>query len=74
MIAAEQARFTLDKSLAINVLLAGTPQGNGWFVNAFEQRYKNRGYSNFQIFNKEFRVTHDEMGPLAFDDLIDRIY
>ncbi len=74
VIAAEQTRFTLDKSLAINVLLAGSPQGNAWFVNAFEQRYKNRNYSNFQIFNKEFRVSHDEMGPLAFDDLIDRIY
>jgi predicted alpha/beta superfamily hydrolase len=74
MIAAEEARFKLDKSLAINLILAGTPQGNGWFVNAFEQRYRNRNYSNLQIFSKEFRVTHDEMGPLAFDDLIDRIY
>lgn len=74
MINAEQARYSLDNSLAISILLAGTPQGNGWFVNAFEQRYKNRNYKNLQLFNKEFRVTHDEMGPLAFDDLIDRIY
>lgn len=74
MIAAEETRFRLSNSLVVNVLLAGTPQGNGWFVNAFEQRYRSRSYSNFQISNKEFRVTHDEMGPLAFDDLIDVIY
>ncbi|GGY64615.1 hypothetical protein GCM10011613_05490 [Cellvibrio zantedeschiae] len=74
IINAEGLRFRLNNSLAVNLLLAGTPQGNGWFVNDFERRYKSRSYSNFQLFNKEFRVTHDEMGPLAFDDLIERVY
>ncbi len=74
IIAAENARFGLSRSLAVNVLLAGTPQGNGWFVNNFEQRYRARNYSNFQISNEEFRVTHDEMGPLAFDSLIDNLF
>ncbi len=73
-IAAEEQRFNLSKSLAVHVLLAGTPQGNGWFVNAYEKRYSSRSYNNFQISNKEFRVTHDEMGPLAFDALIDSLY
>lgn len=74
IIASEEARLRLSNSLAVNVLLAATPQGNGWFVNDFQQRYLGRNYLNFNISNKEFRVTHDEMGPLAFDALIDSLY
>lgn len=74
IIAAEEARYKSNNSLPLNVLLAATPQGNGWFVNAFAQRYVSRRYSDFSISNQEFRVTHDEMGPLAFDALIDKLY
>jgi predicted alpha/beta superfamily hydrolase len=74
IIAVEEERFALSNSLAVNVLLAATPQGNGWYVNAYEKRYSSRRYSDFHIFTKEFRVTHDEMGPLAFNDLIDSLY
>ena len=73
MLSKEASRFQQSKSLAVNILLAGTPQGNGWSVNLFEMRYRDRHYDNLFISNQEFRVTHDEMGPLAFDSLIDNL-
>ena len=69
----EVLRFQSSKSLAVNAHLAGSPQGNGWSVKLFQERYENRIYDNLTIFYEEFRVSHDEMGPLAFDSLIDKL-
>jgi len=70
----EDARFAARRRLPVHLILSSaSAPGNVQDVDAYEVRYRRRGYEGLVIDRRDFGVAHDHVAKPSFDWAIDLI-